>query len=76
LERFGCRGACELPFFCEEQIDFDFRPENYRTLDRWSALCEFFQEIVNVVGKSGVITHENTKDHVIDRFEPRTNVKN
>jgi hypothetical protein len=59
-------------FFCEKQIEFDFRPEDYGTPERWSELCAFFQEIIDVVGKSGVVTHEHAEDDVIDRFEPRT----
>jgi hypothetical protein len=51
-------------FFCVEQIEFDFRPEDYRTPERWSALCEFFQEIVDAVGKCGVVTYENAEDDV------------
>jgi hypothetical protein len=58
-------------FFWDEEIEFDFRPEDFRTLERWSALCGFFQEIVDVVGKAGVITYENAQDDIIDRFEPR-----
>jgi len=57
-------------FFWEKEIEFDFRTEDFRTPERWSALCRFFQEIVDVVCKSGVITHENAQDDVIDRFEP------
>jgi hypothetical protein len=57
-------------FFWDEEIEFDFRTEDFRTPERWSALCRFFQEIVDVVGKSGVITYENAQDDVIDRFEP------
>jgi len=62
-------------FFCVEQIEFDFRPEDYRTAERWSALCDFFQEVVELVGKSGVVTYENAEGDVIDRFEPRAKVE-
>jgi hypothetical protein len=62
-------------FFWDEEIEFDFRPEDFCTPERWSALCAFFQEIVDVVGKSGIITYENGKNDVIDRFEPRTKVE-
>src|ERR1700733_8246444 len=51
-------------FFLDEEIEFDFRPEDFRTPGRWSALCGFFQELVDLVGKPGVITHENAEDDV------------
>jgi hypothetical protein len=57
-------------FFWDEEIELDFRPEDFSTPERWAALCRFFQEIVDVIGKSGVITHENARDDVIDRFGP------
>ena len=50
----------------------DFRPEDFRTFERWSALCEFFQGIVDTVGKLGIVTYENAEDDVIERFEPKT----
>jgi hypothetical protein len=59
-------------FFCEEQIEMDFRPEDYRTFERWSGLCEFFRGIVYAVGKPGIITHENAENDVIERFEPKS----
>jgi hypothetical protein len=68
-------GYVNCHFFGHEEIEFDFRPEDFRTPERWSSLCGFFQQIVDVVGKSGVITHENAEDCVIDRFEPRTKLE-
>jgi hypothetical protein len=60
-------------FFCAEEIEMDFRPEDYHALDLWAALCAFFQGIVDAVGKPGIITFENAEDAVIERFEPRVN---
>jgi hypothetical protein len=62
-------------FFCKNEIEFDFRPENYRTQESWSALSTFLQDIVDAVGKPGVVTYENAEDVVIARFEPKQNVK-
>lgn len=58
-------------FFCDDEIELDFRPEDYYTPDLWSALCEFLQEIADIVGKPGVVTYENVEDEIIERFEPR-----
>lgn len=57
-------------FFWVAEIELDFRPEDYRTRERWLALCEFFQAIVDAVGKPGVITFENAQNDVIEKFEP------
>ena len=56
-------------FFCDEQIELDFWPEDFNTPERWSALCKFFQSIVDLVGKAGVVTYENVEEDVIARFE-------
>ena len=58
-------------FFCDAQIEFDFRPEDYRTPEMWSALSLFLQEIVDSVAKPGVVTYENAEDDVIVKFEPK-----
>lgn len=57
-------------FFGDEEIEFDFRPEDFRTPERWVKLCEFFQDMVDAVGKSGIVTYENMPREVIDNFEP------
>jgi len=58
-------------FFWDGEIEFEFRPEDFRTAERWAALCGFFQDMVDAVGKSGIVTHECRQYAVIDRFEPR-----
>ena len=58
-------------FFRHDEIELDFRPEDYRTPEKWAAICEFFQEITDVVGKASKITYENTIDEVIESFHPR-----
>jgi hypothetical protein len=62
-------------FFCDAQIEFNFRPEDYRTPEMWSALSVFLQDIVDAVAKPGVVTYENTEDDVIVRFEPKRKVE-
>jgi len=62
-------------FFCAEEIEFDFRPEDYRTPEAWSALSEFLQDIVDTVAKPGIVTYENAPDDVIERFEPKRRVE-
>ncbi len=69
----GARVNCH--FFCEEEIELDFRPEDYRTPERWSKLCAFFQEIVDAVGKPGIVTLENRQEALIERFEPGIKVE-
>jgi hypothetical protein len=72
LSRIPIAGAdVNCHFFCEEQIEMDFRPEDYRTPQRWSALSDFFQGIVDVIGKRGFVTFENAEDDIIEVFEPR-----
>ncbi len=65
----GAYACCH--FFCHHQIEFDFRPEDYRTPEKWSALSELFQSIVDTVRKPGVVTYENVEDDIIETFEPR-----
>lgn len=62
-------------FFCAEEIEFDFRPEDYRTPETWSALSEFLQDVVDTVAKPGVVTYENAPEDVLERFEPKRRVK-
>ena len=62
-------------FFCSEEIEFDFRPEDFRTPETWAALSKFLQDIVETVGKRGVVTYENAPDDVIEIFEPRQKVE-
>ena len=58
-------------FFCQDEIEMDFRPEDFRNPVKWEQLTAFLQKVVNVVGKPGIITMENWKDTVIDRLEPK-----
>jgi hypothetical protein len=62
-------------FFCAEEIEFDFRPEDYRTPETWSMLAVFLQNIVDAVAKPGVVTYENAGDDVIVRFEPKRKIE-
>jgi hypothetical protein len=62
-------------FFCHDQIELNFRPEDYRTPERWSELSGFLQSIVDTVAKPGVVTYENVEDDVIETFEPTRNVE-
>lgn len=62
-------------FFWDGEIEFEFQPEDFRTPERWAALCGFFQDIVDAVGKSGIVTHESKQHAVIDKFEPRPRVQ-
>jgi hypothetical protein len=62
-------------FFCPEVIELDFRPEDYRTVETWSALSEFLQGIVDTVSKPGVVTYENAEEDVIEKFEPRKKIE-
>lgn len=56
-------------FFCDHEIELDFRPEDFRTPELWSALLGFLQELVDVIGKPGVITYENHPSEIIERLE-------
>jgi len=60
-----------LPLLLSSLIEFDFRPEDYRTRERWSALSEFFQSIVDTIRKPAAVTYENVVDDIIETFEPR-----
>ena len=58
-------------FFCDAEIELDFRPKDYRTPERCAALCNFFQAIVDGVGKPGIVSFENVPTDVIEEFHPR-----
>jgi hypothetical protein len=58
-------------FFCAEELEMDFRPEDFRNPNKWGELLVFLQSVVDVIGKEGIITMENCKAAVIDRLEPR-----
>jgi hypothetical protein len=59
-------------FFSDSEIELDFVPGDYRTPERWAALCSFLQDLVDLVGLPGIVTPENRETEVIERFEPRT----
>jgi len=58
-------------FFCADEIEMDFRPEDFRSPPKWKELLAYLQAVVDAVGKPGMITMENAKCAVIDRLEPR-----
>ncbi len=56
-------------FFCQDEIEMDFRPQDFRSPAKWGQLTNFLQKVVNIVGKPGLITMENDKAAVIERLE-------
>jgi hypothetical protein len=58
-------------FFSPSEIELDFWPSDYNSPESWGRLVGFFQQLVDLVGKRGIITHENAKDAVIDEIRPQ-----
>ena len=60
-------------FFCEEIIELDFWPYDFCDPDRWSELSLFFQQIVNLIQKPGIVTFENESEtkEPIETFKPK-----
>ena len=59
-------------FFCEEIIKLDFWPYDFCDSNSWNKLSSFFQQVVNLIQKTGIVTFENdseTKDPV-ETFQP------
>lgn len=62
-------------FFVESEIELDFAPHEFQTELRWKSLIAFFQEIVDAIGKKGVITQENSEEDIIDEIMPNNSVE-
>ena len=60
--------ACH--FFVDSEIELDFRPNDFQDEGKWNDLIAFFQAIVDVIGKRGIITQENWEEYVIDEIIP------
>src|SRR5262245_27868609 len=69
----GAHVCCH--FFNRDTVEFDFRPEDYRTPEAWSELSVFLQDIVDTVTKPGDVTYENAENDVIVRFQPGIQVE-
>jgi hypothetical protein len=59
-------------FFTDSEIELDFVPNDFQDEKKWIDLFAFFQALVNALGKKGVMTHENSKESVIDEVLPNT----
>jgi hypothetical protein len=62
-------------FFSDSEIELDFRPEDYRSPQRWTSLCDFLQALVDQIGLPGIVTFENFQDEVIETFAPSGKVE-
>lgn len=60
--------ACH--FFCENEIEFDFWPEEFDKIEKIDILFSFFQKLVNVLKTPGILTFENMKELIIEEFKP------
>ncbi len=57
-------------FFLDSEIELDFRPNDVKDEQSWNDLVIFFQSIVKIIGKNGIITQENMEEHIIDKIIP------
>ena len=57
-------------FFIDSKIEIDFRPNDVDNDQKWNDLVAFFQSLVSILGKKGIITQENWEDYIIDEIIP------
>lgn len=62
-------------FFHFSEIELDFLPHKYQNEEAWRQLCQFYQSLVDLIGKRGIATHENSQDEVIEEFTPNKGVE-
>lgn len=57
-------------FFCDEEIELDFWPEDYNTPEQWSYMSLFLNDLVNYLQRKAIVTFENERDSIITEFIP------
>jgi hypothetical protein len=62
-------------FFHFSEIELDFWPQDYQSEYGWTRLCGFLQDLVDLIGKRGIVAHENSQDEVIEEFKPNDSNK-
>ncbi len=60
-------------FFCVEEIELDLLPNEVDTEEKAEAVFEFMAEVGRMLMREVVLTPENGQEHVIVRYDPKTN---
>lgn len=58
-------------FFMDTELELDFLPSDYSSEQTWGVLVHFLTEVCTLLGRSGIICHENSQDCIIATIEPK-----
>ncbi len=61
-------GYLNCHFFCEDELELDFRPQDYNSPEQWIHLDEFLQELSGAMRRELIVTPENQSDIILIKY--------